>query len=651
MLYNITVMDSTDKEYKRLRSAAQRVQHDTLQQNIYYSHTFGRLEYYESLVNEIAALTHKEVDILLGEAGVKSPFELLEESIRHWDHTLSFEGVPTDAELVYRLSKEFGARVTRAHTDYVPTDEAKLLTPSVDEKERSKPHDANRVVEALMVLLHTHILGQIIRLENVRIFLGDIPEGSSRKRAYWVLAIENYRIAVLVNNQAYNRTFVVSYSDEADLKTLAGQTKETLKEDTEHIIYHFEYLNPNQFIQDLGLAIEHVVEGKKIKKMDAEYWTDTENIKKDLHAFADAAELQSPEELNSSNFQKQTVNCSNGESINGRKYLCRAAVALKIARNAHEAVADLVAVINELKKIAGFKFEEIKTYPTMDAEYYTKENVEKDLNAFVEKIDTKSEVHSIKQLTTKNIDGIEILCANGELLKGSVYIARAGKAFGVADTAKNARKNGAVVLKLLKKLIGLEVGDTTIHPEMNADYFTPENVIADMNALCKAGDIDSVEELNTLTMSALPKALCRNGELVNGQTYLYRAGKALKFGATGRQATAERGAILRQLKRLYGLTVEEPKKYKKMDAEYFCKENVLYDLQQFAAHADPVTTVAELNINKMASAKRIIASNDESVPHDTYIKRAGISLGMAASSRESNKILGAILTKLKEIAL
>lgn len=79
------------------------------------------------------------------------------------------------------------------------------------------------------------------------------------------------------------------------------------------------------------------------------------------------------------------------------------------------------------------------------------------------------------------------------------------------------------------------------HPEMNRTYFeNPENAKHDLSGYAKElGEGKTIENLNTENMRKI-KGICKNGETVNGNTYLLRAEKALGMGDSQKKIREEK---------------------------------------------------------------------------------------------------------------
>jgi len=296
-----------------------------------------------------------------------------------------------------------------------------------------------------------------------------------------------------------------------------------------------------------------------------------------------------------------------------------------------------------LQRLIGMPVEEKPQYPEMNSEYFTAENIEKDLRSFAE----KAGLECVEKLTTKSIDNITAVCANGENVRGGNYIKRAGKALR-KKSGKDARKIGAIILSQLKRRMGIDEEELIEYSPMDKQYFNRENVTADLTAYIKITNVSSIEDLRTTKMSLSEAVLCQNGEMTTGQTYLYRAGKALGFGQSGRKAHSKMGEVMKELQRIIGLEVPQTVKYPVMNREYFLVETVRGDLDGFAKAAK-IDDRRKLNSYHGALAKNQCA-NGETITLGTYVNRYCFSFGFVDQQRKASKKYIEMLGKLNDIA-
>ncbi|MFA6917648.1 MAG: hypothetical protein WC285_02300 [Candidatus Gracilibacteria bacterium] len=534
-------MPERDAKIKELRTKATAAEQTVLGRNIYYRATLDNLVTYERAVTRIAGVVGVKVKQLLSETGVKSPIELLEIGIQHWDQILEAVEVPSDEELVAYLNQQFQVRVLRVAT-VLPPDEAGPIMGETEEG-GSTPEvreDADRVKMALKTILHLDINGSHITLDDLEISISELPSGTSRKKSYWILNIKKFNIAVLVNNQYGNRTFVVSYNSPEELENLGTKITTKTRAGKGEIIHHFKYHNEAQFAEDLLNAISRSIEKKGIKKMDEAYFRNPENVRNDLQAFVDDLVRKNHkivkriEDLSTFSLAKAVATCANGEEKKGETYIMTAGVQLKMAKGTVEARKMQGAILDALKKIIGI---EVVKFPPMDEAYFNnKENVEHDLKAYVAELQKKPEykdrVLTIADLNTLNFFGLPVVCRNGESVSGHTYIQRAGIGLKMAKTATQADKNLGEILIALKRKAGIEV---VTFSKMDKQYFNDsKNVKKDLEAFVSALQIAGVKGIQTIknlsTYNLRPaEIVAANGEEINGQIYLRRACIAFGF--------------------------------------------------------------------------------------------------------------------------
>lgn len=231
-------------------------------ENIYYLNTLGKLALFENRINQIAAETGLNVAAAIKEAGIKSPFDLLEEAIAHWDSLLESRVLPPEEELVKQLSGQFRLKIKRVKIPYVPVDTDTLFQPGITKNDTSPEIDINRVALTLETVLHMEIAGKKPSLDDLDITVSVPPPNSGRRRPYWSIVLKEQKIVILVNNEYGNRTFVISFKNKKHLHSIQTATKKTNKELQERgeIIHHFKCENPEQFKKELASAITHTIE-------------------------------------------------------------------------------------------------------------------------------------------------------------------------------------------------------------------------------------------------------------------------------------------------------------------------------------------------------------------------------------------------------
>ncbi len=232
------------------------------------SATFNKLVDLEEAIHVIAEKTGRSAMNIIEAADIKSPSALLDEAMRHWDAMLDSSNLPSEHELIERLQRDFQIMVEHTNKPFVPTDEPEAKPDSQPGEKKEAGEDANRVSLALETLLRMKVNDEAITLDDLEVFVSKVPEHTWRKRPYWVIALKDNKIAVLLNNQHGNRTFVLSYKNRPDLDRLTALTKEQLKEagDKGAIIHHFIYEDPGQFKSDLAAAVLKVAQQIEMMK-------------------------------------------------------------------------------------------------------------------------------------------------------------------------------------------------------------------------------------------------------------------------------------------------------------------------------------------------------------------------------------------------
>ena len=197
------------------------------------------------------------------------------------------------------------------------------------------------------------------------------------------------------------------------------------------------------------LKIKSGIDVKEYAKMDAAYFAKEENIKTDLKAFIAAIQkkgkkISKPEDLLPNHFKTVEAVCNNKETVKGKTYLLRAAVALEIVEKYEDASGfntdSLNGLLNRIKV-------EKKEYPEMNRKYFENiENLKQDLYSYL----SATEETNPDNLKAKKMRSVEVVCANGEKVKGNTYLIRAG----IELKLVNNRIEGAnSITKICKALI------------------------------------------------------------------------------------------------------------------------------------------------------------------------------------------------------
>ncbi len=253
-------------------------------------------------------------------------------------------------------------------------------------------------------------------------------------------------------------------------------------------------------------------------------------------------------------------------------------------------------------------------YPIMDREYFSEENVRRDLNAYCE----KAGLNNVSELKINyDLCGIEVVCSNGDTVNFKRYLKMASKVIS------DEKLTNGQALDTLKKIYGLEIEVREVirkeYPKMNREYFCEENVRRDLNAYCAKAGLSDVSELITSFQGL--EVVCSNGEPLMFSAYLKRASRKLS------DKVLKKAQTLDKLKIIYGLYMEvrEVKEYPIMNREYFCEENVRRELETYCAKAG-LSDVSELKANKDLFELEVVCSNGEPVKFQKYLYRASKAL-------------------------
>ncbi len=271
-----------DSRYKTLRRKARLAEEKVMQKNIYKRGVFETLTEVSGEIQRIARATHKDFHKVLQETGIKDPDEIFDESVSHWDSMLRASSIPSEEQLIESLQDDFQLKLTKAADVFLPTDR---LEPHHGDRQESKEpgDDVNRVGLAIETILHMRLDDEKILLDDLKVTVGRVPEHSWRTRPYWVIDLKKYKIAVFLNNQHSNRTFVLGYKTKKNLGELEKYTKEHLKalsERPKSLIHHFVFHDDGQFRGELAATIQKVYEGKAMAKPYATY----EEAQRAVHA-------------------------------------------------------------------------------------------------------------------------------------------------------------------------------------------------------------------------------------------------------------------------------------------------------------------------------------------------------------------------------
>ncbi len=184
-------------------------------------------------------------------------------------------------------------------------------------------------------------------------------------------------------------------------------------------------------------------------------------------------------------------------------------------------------------------------------------------------------------------------------------------------------------LKTRKKFAGLD--------EINELYYKDSMKIrADLEAFAKVSG-KNVLELSTTDYPN--EAICSNGKSVKFQLYISRARVALCLANNITEAHSKGSDTVKSLKKLAGF-------YERDELYYKDPVKVKADLEAFAQ----VCGKSVFALNTSDDGVEAICSNGESVKFGTYVKNAGVPLGLANNYIEAKTKMAGTLTTLKRLA-
>ncbi|MDX9970717.1 MAG: hypothetical protein RBS56_02310, partial [Candidatus Gracilibacteria bacterium] len=289
-------------------------------------------------------------------------------------------------------------------------------------------------IEKKNIISRVNLMYELLRdwgVENVLVYEGKTLDSQFRKVPYRLFIIEELDRAVLICEEEGNRTFVKAGL--SDLERFSFSRKSELKQmnDVRSLIWcgveHFKEKMAELLVLDFEEEEEVKIEESNDSKeeyptMDREYFSE-ENVRQDLDAYCAKAGLKDVSKLSTSDkFRGLEVVCSNGEPVKFEKYLSSASRVLSYKKLTNAQALDA------LKKIYGIQIEvrEVtkEEYPKMDREYFSEENVRRDLDAYC----AKAGLTDVSKLSTSDkFRGLEVVCSNGEPVKFEKYLSSASR--------------------------------------------------------------------------------------------------------------------------------------------------------------------------------------------------------------------------------
>ncbi|MCC7432436.1 hypothetical protein IT412_02825 [Candidatus Peregrinibacteria bacterium] len=256
-----------------LHEKALKVKQELLVKNIYRKRVFDKLVGIANDIDKISAQTRLSFDEVVQLADIEDPYQTLLDSMRHWDRILSTDEILSERQLIDRLRRDFQLDVRDVTGVVVPPDQLESSMGDGEGK-HEKGDDFNRVGMVIETLLHNSLGDDKIYVEDLDVSVGKMPVSGFRERPYWIINLSKFKIAVFVNNQYGNRTFVLKYKDDTDLEGFSAMTKMQLKAESDKVgvvINHFLFENEGQFKATLLDSVRAAFEGRALHKHYASY--------------------------------------------------------------------------------------------------------------------------------------------------------------------------------------------------------------------------------------------------------------------------------------------------------------------------------------------------------------------------------------------
>lgn len=206
-------------------------------------------------------------------------------------------------------------------------------------------------------------------------------------------------------------------------------------------------------------------------------------------------------------------------------------------------------------------------------------------------------------------------------------------------TKDDLQERGAAVIKFNSSLLEQDLVSALKHEgpvvKLNNEYFTLENIRADLQTYAHAGGLSDIKSL-TSNIGKI-RATCQSGKVLAFSSYLRNA--AAVFGFTDSVSPVEKRffkVTLDKLKEIIGI------KTIFMDEEYFLNSTIVLSDLTYMAEANGYDSLTELTTTAARFPKSAICCNGEELTLDTYLRHAGKILGLQKSAK-------IVLNKLKSI--
>lgn len=347
--------------------------------------------------------------------------------------------------------------------------------------------------------------------------------------------------------------------------------------------------------------------------MNANYFSNFDNIRSDLTSFAFELGLESCFELQLNSNPK--ASCRNGEKVSFLDYLRIAGSYLVTMNPKSKKSSYYVTVLKFLKDLIGVN----RVY------FETPENPKFDLINFASKFDLKnpSELNCGPRFWASDIQ-----CCNGERIKFATYLCRYAVSFGMAKSTLEAKSKANVILEtMLKKYFG----KPEVRP-MNNSYFEDLNFAkVDLENFALAQGCESPINLNCSRKNLIALMKCKNGEEIRFVTFLNRAGVSLGLARTQLDANQKLGFILDQLlAKYFSRKTNIP-----MDQAYFDNLDQLKNDLERHSQAIGRGNRFDLDCGHLTLGTTINCSNGDVIQFASYLQRFAVINGMAKTGREA----------------
>ncbi|MEK7523619.1 MAG: DEAD/DEAH box helicase family protein [Patescibacteria group bacterium] len=387
--------------------------------------------------------------------------------------------------------------------------------------------------------------------------------------------------------------------------------------------------------------------GCTVKKMDAQYYEDTEgNVKPDMRRFAGEAGLESPAELTTTHFSEK-ITCESGKYLSLQAYVIKCALKTKRAKTHEEAKGNQGRLLRELLQRCGYAVKEkAEVKIEMDAAYFKniQGNVIPDMQGFANAAGVKSPA----DLTTTDIQK-KSRCQNGEIPNLETYICRWAVSLGHAKNNDDVHSKISKMLDQLLRYCGYAIAEKIEFEEMDEAYFKnmKGTVEPDVAGFVAAAGVSSAADLAGVQHRSV-RSRCKNGESPMWQTYVARWAKALKHVKNAKDALKEFDKISCKFLRYCGYEVEEKEEFLKMDKEYFMKvrQNLMPDVAGFLAAAG-VMSVADLRGRRHFDVESR-CSNGEIISLKRFICRWSVATGRVKIQKDAERWCTRLLREFVE---